>query len=837
MGSMADRAQIIVKGIVQGVGFRPYVFNLAESLRLKGYVINTGAGVFIDIEGADLTEFIRRLRPEAPPLSQITDVSVQKFPAHGYSDFSIRHSQDRSGERPFTLVSPDVSVCPDCLKELLDPADRRYLYPFINCTNCGPRYSITRSVPYDRPNTTMTDFKMCPACQKEYDDPRNRRFHAQPNACPACGPVVELIVRSPLTRPSPLRGEECGLRNGEAISETIKMLKQGLILAIKGIGGFHIACDASNDKAVKRLREKKRKSNKPFAVMAPSLESAMHFCTISEAEERLLQSIRRPVVLMAKSPGSHLSESVSPNNRFVGVMLPYTPLHYLLFYHPLPDCIGKEPHFSALVMTSGNLAEEPIVRDNDEAIKKLSDIVDGFLLHNRDIFMRVDDSVLRVRSDECGMWNEKHSTTLNSELRTPNSQLSFLRRSRGYAPDPIELHDEGPEVLACGADLKNTFTITKGRFAIPGQHIGDMENYETVRFFEESLENIKAVYRADPKIIAHDLHPGYLSTRWAIEFGVRSSPDKDIRGQAAFGVKTFAVQHHYAHIGSVMAEHGLKGRVIGVAFDGTGYGTDGNLWGGEFLIADTDGFERTAQFRYIPLPGGETAIREPWRTAVSMVMQADAEKAGEHLESAGIIPRIGRDTVKNVMKVAQSPELSPLASGAGRLFDAVSALLGLCDKNTFEGEAAMALEAFATEGIEDEYPVELADENGYTVVNFGPTVIALIADLAGAVSHQVISTRFHNTVASVVKSVVRTLKNRYTITQVALSGGTFQNLYLLNRTVRLLAADGMQVYINQKVPCNDGGISLGQAYLLRERMKKQNRVSPHLSPLPEGERK
>ncbi len=814
MGSMADRAHIVVRGIVQGVGFRPYVFNLAESLRLKGYVINTSEGVFIDIEGGELSEFIRRLRAEAPPLSQITDIIVEKFPSHGYSDFSIRHSKDQRGVLPFTLVSPDISICADCLKELLDPADRRYLYPFINCTNCGPRYSITRAVPYDRPNTTMSGFTMCPDCLREYQDPRNRRFHAQPNACSACGPHVEFGAGSSPDRS--IRGQApFGVKGRTAMQEAVKLLKNGGIIAVKGIGGFHIACDAANDKAVKRLREKKRKSNKPFAVMTPSVEAAIQFCTITEAEKKVLLSNRRPVVLVAKSTGTCLSEAVAPNNRFLGVMLPYTPLHYLLFNHPLSGDLSAQPHFTALVMTSGNLSEEPIVRDNDEAIKKLSDIADGFLLHNRDIFMRVDDSVVRVRSvpdsgirgqAPCGIGNASHS-----EPRTPNSELSFLRRSRGYAPDAIELSDKGPEILACGADLKNTFTITKGKFAVPGQHIGDMENYETVRFFEESLSNIKAVYRSDPKTIVHDLHPGYLSTRWAVELGVRSWE---------FGVKTYAVQHHYAHIGSVMAEHGLKGRVIGVAFDGTGYGTDGHLWGGEFLIADIEGFERAAQFKYIPLPGGEAAIREPWRTAVSMVLQADPESGRKHLERAGLTQRIGEEPVRNVIKIAASRELSPLASGAGRLFDAVSALLGLCDLNTFEGEAAMALEALTEPGIEDEYPIELAEENGYTVVNFGSTIIALIGDLAGAVTRQVISTRFHNTVASVTKAIVCGLKNRYGIAEVALSGGTFQNRYLLDRTVSLLSAEGMKVYINRKVPCNDGGISLGQAYLVRERLKK-----------------
>jgi len=785
---MVERAQILVKGVVQGVGFRPFVFNLAGSLDLKGHVANTTEGVFIDVEGTSVSEFIRRLKNEAPPLSQITDISVIPLPVHGYLDFSIKKSTDQAGNLPFTLISPDVSICDDCLHELLDPADRRYLYPFINCTNCGPRYSITKSVPYDRPHTTMAGFTLCPGCLKEYSDPRDRRFHAQPNACPVCGPRVQFRVR----------GSEFGVEGNEAIRKTIEVLQNGGIVAIKGIGGFHIACDAMNDDAVKLLRAKKRKSNKPFAVMAPSIDSAQQFCMISEDEKKLLLSSRRPVVLLRKRPGCLLSDFVSPNNQFIGVMLPYTPLHYLLFNNTLGAEIVRASHFNALVMTSGNLSEEPIVHANEDAIKKLSGIVDGFLLHNRDIFMRVDDSVVRMRND-------------NSELRTPNSELSFIRRSRGYAPDPIQLADEGPEVMGCGADLKNTFTLTKGKFAVISQHIGDMENYETVRFYEECLGNLKAVYRADPRVIVHDLHPGYLSTQWAIECGVRN---------AECGMKTFGIQHHYAHIGSVMAEHGISDKVIGVAFDGTGYGTDGNLWGGEFLIAGIEGFERAGQFQYVSLPGGEAAIKEPWRTAVSFIMSAAGDKSREYFDMIGFSEKYGKDLLEKIMTVASSRELSPLASGAGRLFDAVSALLGLCDRNTFEGEAAMTLESFTREGIEEEYPVEFMRGKGYTIVSFNPAIIAMIDDMSQAAGNNIIATKFHNTVCSTIRSMVRYLNNHYKITKVALSGGTFQNLYLLNRTVRLLASDGMQVFINQKVPCNDGGISLGQVYLVRERLKK-----------------
>ncbi len=810
MGPMAGRAQIVIKGIVQGVGFRPFVYNLAASLNIKGYVTNTSEGVFIDAEGEQLSVFVQKLREEAPPLSHITGFSALPLPLQGYSDFSIRQSLDQKDSLPFTLVSPDVSVCEDCLHEMLDPQDRRHLYPFINCTNCGPRYSITTSVPYDRPNTTMSVFPMCPDCMREYQEPRDRRFHAQPNACPVCGPRVEFRMQD----------SKQGIQGGNAIPAAIKLLREGGTIAIKGIGGFHIACDATNDNAVRRLRERKRKNNKPFAVMAPSVESAQRFCGISDAEKGLLLSIRRPIVLLQKKNGLSLSDAVAPNNQFIGVMLPYAPLHDLLFRHPVHSGEPVEkPHFHALVMTSGNLSEEPIVRDNDEALQKLSGFVDGFLFHNRDIFMRVDDSVLRITdcafpgsvsssdSRPSGFGERKGDTVSNSR-----SIISFIRRSRGYAPDPIFLHEDGPEVLGCGADLKTTFTLTKGVFAIPSQHIGDMENYETFRFYEETLKNLKAVYRAEPLVFVHDLHPGYGTTRWAINEAERT------------GLKTFGIQHHYAHVGSVMAEHGLKNKIMGVALDGTGYGTDGNLWGGEFLIADIEGFERVGQFRYMPLPGGESAIREPWRTAVSLVIQAAQHDAADCLHRIGFFRKYGDTTVQNIMRIAQSQELSPLSSGAGRLFEAVAALTGVCDKNTFEGEAAIALESFTRKGIEEEYEVAFKDEKSYSVIDFSPAILSIIKDLADGQKKESIATKFHNTVASVIRRMVKKVARASGLDTVALTGGTFQNRYLLERTVRLLAPGDINVFINQQVPTNDACISLGQAYLIRERIKRNNNL-------------
>lgn len=825
---MVERAKITIKGVVQGVGFRPYVYALAGSLKMRGYVTNTSEGVSIDIEGEKLDDFIARLPQEAPELSIIFEVTVVPLPVCGYADFRILESSD---EGRFTLISHDVSVCDDCLRELIDPADRRYLYPFINCTNCGPRFSITRSVPYDRPNTTMSGFTMCPACRAEYEDPANRRFHAQPNACPECGPQIHFKVHS-----SKFKVPE----NENALKGAITLLRGGGIVAIKGIGGFHIACDAANDEAVKRLRDRKRKSNKPFALMAPDTGTVETFCEVSEEERNILLSRRRPIVLLRKRNAAKefLSEAVSPRNPYLGFMLPYTPLHYLLFYHPLTESItnDKSSHFSALVMTSGNLSEEPIVKDNDEAEERLSDLADAFLFHNRDIFMRVDDSVVRVTSKELSATAdprqagrvkrcESNSPMLrfdevrgsNSSLITRHSSLSFIRRSRGYVPEPIPLHDDGPDVMGCGADLKNTFTLTKGGFAIPSQHIGDLENYETLRFFEESLENLRSVYRVEPVAIAHDLHPGYLSTRWAVNRGAKGTGK---------GAGIFGIQHHYAHIGSVMAERNLSGKVIGVVFDGTGYGTDGNLWGGEFLVADIHGFERVGRFRYVPLPGGETAIREPWRTAVSYIADVAGNQAPRYLSAVGFTGRYGRDTMERIVKLIPLRDFSPLSSGAGRLFDAVSAMLGICDRNTFEGEAAIALESLVKQGIDEEYPFDVGSESvkkDVLEVDFSLTVLGIMEDFLRGVDISIISTKFHNTVCGAVVRVAREISRTYGLRDVVLSGGTFQNLYLLQRISEKLTREDLAVFINEKVPCNDAGISLGQAYICRERLRLRNR--------------
>lgn len=801
------RFQISVKGLVQGVGFRPFVYKLASDMELKGSVRNTSDGVTIEVEGAAADEFVRSLQNKLPPLATIDNIDVKELPFKGHKDFAIIDSADAGS---FTLVPPDISICNDCRVEMLDPSDRRYLYPFINCTNCGPRYSITKRVPYDRPGTTMSVFDMCPECLSEYHSPSDRRFHAQPNACPVCGPALQLRIAN------------CGpgINEKDPLKETIKLLQQGAIVAIKGLGGFHLCCDALNEEAVRLLRERKRKSNKPFALMSPDVGTLRNYCEVSETEKVLLESSRRPIVLLRRKESIQhsafsyqLPEGVAPNNKYLGFMLPYTPLHYLLFFYPFtPDFSLATSHFSSLVMTSANLAEEPIVIGNDEAMSTLSGIADAFLLHNRDIFMRVDDSVVK---EGLGI----RDSGLKDTNRPPipqNPVPVFIRRSRGYVPEPVLLGEDGPDVLGCGADIKNTFTLTKGRYAIPGQHIGDMENIETLRFFEESLGNLKQVYRSNPVALGHDLHPGYLSTRWALK---QQSQNK---------IRAFGVQHHHAHIASVMAEHALKEKVIGLAFDGTGYGTDGNIWGSEFLLCERGVFSRLAHFRYIPLPGGEMAVKECWRTAISYIVSCYGDIGPNYdlimkrLEAIGFVERYGREKIDNILKLVNKRQFSPKSSGAGRLFDAVSALTGICAFNSYEGEAAIALEnavrdAETTDAYQYEISGPIADSS--LIIDFTKMVLAILEDVQEGRDKGFIALSFHNTLINAITDVAGRLKTRTGINTAALSGGVFQNDYLLRGTFDRLVSNGFRVYTNEKVPCNDAGISLGQAYIIRELLK------------------
>jgi len=758
---------IHITGVVQGVGFRPFVYNLAAELDLSGWVLNSSSGVEIEAIGpsSKLETFAERLESEAPPLARIETVTVRdiavsevELPKPG--EFAIRHSEAKPGE--FQPISPDIAICDDCLDELFDPADRRYRYPFINCTNCGPRFTIIRDIPYDRPKTTMAPFPMCPDCQAEYDDPTDRRFHAQPNACPVCGPQVTFRVPSD-------DGTASDLPTGDAsVRATRQALLDGDVVAVKGLGGFHLACDATNDEAVRRLRERKGRVDKPFALMAFNLDAVEEFCSLSDEERELLTSRERPIVLLKEQAGSGISPAVAPGNDTLGVMLPYTPLHYLL----LEPTDGFPP---ALVMTSGNYSEEPIATGNREALERLDDLADAFLLHDREIHARCDDSVTRIAAGQ--------------ELP--------VRRSRGYAPYPIHLPFPMPQTLAVGGELKNTFCLTRDRYAFLSQHIGDMENYETLTFFEEMVEQLKRTFRIEPKIIAHDLHPAYLSTRYAKDH----AEDYDAR---------FAIQHHHAQIASCMAEHGLTGDrpVIGVAFDGTGYGTDGAIWGGEFLMMDYASFQRAAHLKYVPLPGGDAAIRRPYRIALAHLWAAGTDWDEE-------IPAVQAASAEEQRVLAQQLERqvnTVPTSSSGRLFDAVSSLAGVRQEINYEAQAAIELETLVQEGVEEAYQFGYGEEDaGVHAVNSAPLIRAVVVDVKAGVSPGVIAAKFHNGMALMIRDTCIRLREENQLNEVALSGGVFQNVTLLERVLPLLREAGFTVYTQRLVPPNDGGLSLGQA--------------------------
>jgi hydrogenase maturation protein HypF len=770
-------AHIHITGIVQGVGFRPFVYNLATRLELKGWVNNTSAGVNIHIEGDDATlqTFIEKLSSEKPALAVIDQITVQETAPENFTTFDIQHSTIIEGA--FQPISPDVSICPDCLREMLDPNDRRYRYPFINCTNCGPRFTIIKDIPYDRPKTTMADFPMCADCQREYEDPTNRRFHAQPVACEKCGPKVWLEMQN----------AEYRMQNTDAILETQQLLSQGKIIAIKGLGGFHLACDATNAQAVTELRARKLRVDKPFALMMPDLETIEQHCFVSEAERELLQSAARPIVLLRKKPTSTIVEEVSPKQHWLGVMLPYTPLHYLLFEKNV-----ERLTFNVLVMTSGNLSEEPIATDNDDARKRLSKLADAFLMHNRDIHIRCDDSVVRVISDQLSVISQTEHGT-----RT----IYPIRRSRGYSPFPIKLPFDVPQILAAGSELKNTFCITNINYAFLSHHIGDMENYETLQSFEQGVEHFEKLFRVKPEAIAHDLHPNYLATRYSQERAERE------------GIPTVAVQHHHAHIAACMAEHGLDGSrpVIGLSFDGTGYGDDGAIWGGEFLVADYETYKRMFHLEYFPLPGGDAAIKKPARTALALLWSLGLEW-DERLDS--VAEFCAQD--QTILRAQLERKINtPMTSSMGRLFDAAAALAGVRQKVNYEGQAAIEFEALADSAEAGKYSFGLNQDR----VETRTMLEALIKDVMAGVSPSKISAKFHNGLAEMAREACLKIKLETGINEVALSGGVWQNMTLLQKTVQLLEANGFKVYIHKKTPTNDGGLSLGQAVIAATKMR------------------
>jgi hydrogenase maturation protein HypF len=747
--------KIWVKGIVQGVGFRPFVYNLAASHHLTGWVRNTSSGVEIEVNGArsEVDAFLENLRASPPPLARIDSLESEPCPIDGHTSFEILSSQPEPGE--FIPISPDVAICSDCFHELFDRGNRRYRYPFINCTNCGPRFSIIQDIPYDRPKTTMASFKMCPECQREYDDPGNRRFHAQPTACPVCGPQIWFEAK----------GQRLGEKE-DALQISRDWLKQGKILAIKGMGGFHLACDANNAAAVDELRKRKRRSDKPFALMAFDLETVRRHCRVSPAEEELLLSHQRPVVLLERLPESSIAGEVAPHQHTLGFMLAYTPLHLLL--------MEPEEGFSdVLVMTSGNLSEEPIAFQDDDARQRLDELADGFLLHDRPIHMRVDDSVARVIND----------------------RPYLLRRARGYAPDPLQLPGEVPLILAAGAELKNTFCLTRKNYAFISHHIGDLENYETLRSYEQGIEHFERLFRIQPELLACDLHPDYLSTRYAQQRAEQES------------LPILVVQHHHAHLAACLADNGWSSDepIIGLSFDGTGMGTDQAIWGSELLLGGYRDFQRLYHLAYVPLPGGDLAIRRPSRMALSHLWKAGIEWEAD----LPPVKELGMEERMALHTQLEHRLNAPPTSSMGRLFDAASALIGIQQVATYEGQAAIEMEALADAQETGFYPFELIDG----LIDPAPLWKALLHDWRAGIPLPVLAARFHNSVVSVSVELCSQIRRQTGCSTVALSGGVWQNRFLLERTLKKLVKESFNVLIHHRLPANDGCISVGQAMI------------------------
>jgi hydrogenase maturation protein HypF len=780
--SVHVRMEIRVQGIVQGVGFRPFVYSLATSLGLAGLVGNDTDGVFAQVEGPEpaVAEFLARLEPDAPPLARIDRVTATSLVPTGAAGFVVAPS-DSAGPRR-VLVSPDAATCADCLRELADPADRRFGYAFINCTNCGPRLTIVKDVPYDRAQTTMASFEMCEQCAAEYRDPANRRFHAQPTCCPVCGP--RLVLAGPDGAPL----------NGDPLAAAATLLDSDHVLAIKGLGGYHLACDASSEAAAAALRNRKHREDKPFALMAADVATASRLCVLDEAAAAALTSARRPIVLLPRREDATVAVAVAPGNRQLGVMLPYTALHHLLL-----AAVGRP-----LVLTSGNVSDEPIAYRDDDARSRLADIADAFLSHDRPIHMRADDSVVRIFGN----------------------RERLIRRSRGYAPEPLPVAVPfARPVLACGAELKNTFCLAKDDRAFISQHIGDLQNAETLRSFTEGVAHFGRLFEIAPRVIAHDLHPDYLSTKYALalaESGLPGAPP----GAGPGELELCAVQHHHAHIASCLADNAEPGPVIGVAFDGTGYGTDGTIWGGEFLTADLAGFERAGHLALVPMPGGAAAITQPWRMAAAYLDVAFP--AGDGSQALGVARRNERFW-HAVTTMARRGVNSPLTSSVGRLFDAAAAILDVRDAISYEGQAAIELEQLADPEEQTGYraAVQAGGRPGEPILADGADLIrAICADLAGGVPRETVAARFHQGVVTLIEDCCVEIRDRTGLSAVALSGGVFQNLLLLGQAVDRLETRGFRVLLHARVPCNDGGISLGQAVVAGARDRLGRSASP-----------
>ncbi|MBT3182400.1 MAG: carbamoyltransferase HypF [Deltaproteobacteria bacterium] len=754
----SSRWRIDIDGTVQGVGFRPFIYKLATEIGLGGHVFNHSEGVTIEAEGPEerLNSFLDRVQNELPPLAHIQRIDSTVINTTDETDFKIIESENTGSST--TLISPDIAPCDDCTRELMDTGDRRYAYPFINCTNCGPRYSIIQHLPYDRPMTTMKEFELCEDCKHEYTDPSNRRFHAQPNACERCGPQVKFIRSDNSTSQSP----------DDPVKQALRSMDDGKIIAVKGLGGYHLACDATNDESVTRLRARKDRDEKPFAIMVGNIQTVNTLCDISDEEERLLISPQRPIVLLHRKEGSKISEMIAPGNSHLGVMLPSTPLHHLLF---------KSGAGRVLVMTSGNISNEPIAFIDDQAFRKLKDIADAFLIHDRNIHIRVDDSITRLM----------------------DGKPLMLRRARGYTPTPIRLSFEMPQLFAVGADLKNTICFTKGHNAFLSQHLGDMENLDSHDSLEMVADHLMHILNIKPEIVTCDMHPDYFSTRFANKIATNHrSPITE-------------VQHHHAHIASCMAENDLPNeKVIGIALDGTGFGTDGTIWGGEVLMADYETFERAAHFGQIPMPGGNVAAKECWRMALAYLQTADSRvRTIQHFK------KIGDEKIKFVQQMIEKDINCPMTSSCGRLFDAVAALTGLRMKNSFEGQAAMELEQIADESEHGVYPFTIDETcNGALRINFSPMIAAISEGVQAGTELGVISMRFHNTIVGALFDICTKIDKGNAIhdrRRVCLSGGCFQNAILMTKLKKLLVDKGFTVYTHSLVPPGDGGVALGQA--------------------------
>ena len=749
--------KIVVKGIVQGVGFRPFIYKNATKNNLKGFVNNTSKGVFIEVEGyeEDITSFIEEIKHKPPVLSKVTDIKIIDKEIEGYTNFKIIESKEE--EEAITLISPDIAICDDCLRDIRDKNNRRYRYAFTNCTNCGPRFSITKKVPYDRENTTMDVFQMCSECREEYNDPLNRRFHAQPNGCSKCGPRVYICNKE---------GNE--IISNDPIKDIAKEIKNGKIVAIKGIGGFHLACDAKNKEVINELRKRKKRPRKPLAVMMRDIETVKKYCDVNELEERILLGNKKPILLLDKKRNSLLpKELTNYQNGKLGVMLPYTPVHHILFSEDI----------DILVMTSANISGEPMVYKNHEAIEKLKGIADFYLMNNRHIYIPIDDSVSRV--------------ILGKER--------VLRNARGYAPKSMEIKDMAYSI-ALGANSNNTFAIANNENIFFSNYIGDLANYNTWQHYINSLEHMKGIYKIDPKSYFYDLHPNFYQNELL----------KEIK------TKKIGIQHHHAHIVACMAEHSLEEEVIGIAFDGTGYGIDGKLWGGEFFICDKERFKRLAHLNYVALPGGEGAIREPWKIAISYLYDIFKE------DYAAYVPKHLQEKKHQIItEIIKKDINSPKASSIGRLFDAVAALLGFDAKITFQGEAAIDLENLCCRDDQSFYQYNISLEDGIYIIDCKPLIKSVVIEVIDGIDKELIARRFHNTIIKFTIELCEILRKEYNLSSVVLSGGVFQNEILLINIYKELIKRDFKVYIHEQIPANDEGISIGQMIIGNEILKKE----------------